>query len=115
LCIKTCWDYKYKTNKYKKGEGEVYQKEPLRLSIKASGGGKGAVGRDDRHNKVRRRKQKRPEEGTVAVRDANIKAFNEEIEEIHEDMRSIITRQTASKAEEAPTTSAASAIIMPTT
>jgi len=84
--------------------------EHIDVAIKASRDGKGAVGRGDRRDKARRRKQKGPEAGTVAAMDANIKAFNEEMKEIHEDIRGIITRQTARKAtKEATTTSTASA------
>jgi len=96
--------------KAKSTRRDPFDFEHVDAAIKASRGGKGAVERGDRRDKARLRKQKGPEAGIVAAMDADIKAFNEEMEEIHEDMRSIITRQTTRKAaEEATATSAASA------
>ncbi len=84
--------------------------EHVDAAIKASRDGKGAIERGGDRDKARQRKQKEPEADTVAAIDANIQAFNEDMDEIHEDMRGIITRQTArTTAEEATATSAASA------
>jgi len=85
--------------------------EDVDATIKASRDDKGAIGRGDRRDKARLRKQKGPKASIVAAMNANIKAFNEEMKEIHEDMRSIIIRQTTKKAtKEATTTFAAFAI-----
>ncbi len=84
--------------------------EHVDAAIKASRGGKGAVERGGDRDKARQRKQKEPEVDIVAAIDADIQAFNEDMDEIHEDMRDIITRQTArTAAKEATATSAASA------
>ncbi len=99
----------------KKAKAKSIRRDPsgfehVDAAIKASRGGKGAVERGGGRGKARQRKQKEPEAGTVAAIDADIQAFNEDMDEIHEDMRGIITRQTArTAAEEATATSAASA------
>jgi len=83
--------------------------EHVDAAIKASRGGK-----RDGGNKARSRKQKKPEVDDVIAMDAHIQAFNKDMDEIHEDMRGIITRQATRKAAEegtmtTSTTSAASA------
>ncbi len=87
-------------------------------SIKASRGGKRTVGRGGRggRGKTIKNKQKETEVDDIAAMDAHIRAFNQDMDEINEDIRGIITRQAAKKeAKGATATSAASAIIKTTT
>jgi hypothetical protein len=86
--------------------------EHVDAAIKASRGGKRTVAESARggRNQARSRKQKEVKIDDVAAMDADIQAFNKDMDEIHDDIRGIITRQTARKAaKEAVTISAASA------
>jgi len=98
---------------------DLFDFEHIDAAIKASRDGKGAIERGGDRDKAKQRKQKKPEVDIVAAIDANIQAFNEDMDEIHEDMRDIITRQTTRTAtKEAIATFAASttpAIIKATT
>jgi hypothetical protein len=86
--------------------------EHVDAAIKASRGGKRTVGRGGRggRGKAIKNKQKEPEIDDIAAMDAHIQAFNQDMDEIHEDIRGIITRQAARKeAKGATATFAASA------
>jgi len=89
---------KAKKTKAKSIKRDLFDFEHVDAAIKVSRDNKGAIERGDRRDKVRLRKQKKPKVSIVAAMNANIKAFNEKMKKIHEDMRSIITRQTTKKA-----------------
>jgi len=110
---------KAKKAKAKSTRRDLFDFEHVDATIKVSRDDKGAIERDNRCDKAKLRKQKRPKTSIVATMNANTKTFNEEMKKIYEDMRSIITKQTTKKAMEKTTTtfatSATFAIIKATT
>jgi len=83
--------------------------EHIDAIIKVSRGGKRNVDRGGR-GKARSKKQKKPEDNSVAAMDADIQPFNKEMDEIHKDIKRIITRQTARKTTEGVTEASAASI-----
>jgi len=94
---------KAKKAKAKSTRRDPFDFEHVDAAIKASRDGKRIDGRDDR-DKARQKKQKKPKVDSVVAMDANIQALNEDMNEIHENIRSIIIKQTTRKATKEATT-----------
>jgi hypothetical protein len=86
-----------KKTKIKSIKRDFFDFEHVDAAIKVSRNNKDAIERDNNCDKTRQRKQKKSEVSIVAAINANIRTFNKNINEIHEDIRDIIIRQTIRK------------------